>query len=396
VVSIDVTTKAVTPIANNGSNVAHQPMNSNRIERVWGQDGTGTAIATSQFKWPNAGNGTYSAQAVVLTRSDSYYDALAGSALAINKKAPLLITSPASTVEARVLAEIKRVLGTSGTIYLLGGVLAMPQGIQDQLTGLGYTVNRLWGNTHFDTAIAIDHAISNSPTAVIVATGTSYYDPLAAGAAAGANPGTVVVLTDGTNMPAASASYLNTLDPKAVTVVTAGGPGDTALMNAYHSLQIWPDVDAFSPYRLVGNTGEDTAIDLGRFFFTAPQFAAIATNGGWQDALTGGAMIGSLDGPLLTTGPDTLYGPLADYLSENAGNIGDGVILGGSLALPDTMISQLGDAVSLPGHWRFFDHPPQPSSALQAQTVPPHTNGTPAQPTGIPGVDMTTPSQVTR
>ncbi len=395
--SINVLTKTVTPVVNSGTRSATQPVNQNDIYRVWGQDGTQTAIATSQFNWDDHGAGGSQAQAVVLTRSDSYYDALAGSALAINKKAPLLITSPASTVEAPVLAEIKRVLGTSGTIYLLGGVLAMPQGIQDQLTGLGYTVTRLWGNTHFDTAIAIDHVISNSPTAVIVATGTSYYDPLAAGTAAGANPGTVVVLTDGTNMPAQSASYLNSLNPDTLNLVTAGGPGDTALINAYQDDQMpsWPTT--IYPYRLVGNTGEDTAIDLARLFFAGPVYAAIATNGGWQDALTGGAMIGANYGPLLTTSPSAMYGPLTQYLAENSGSIRAGVILGGNLALPETMIAQMGNLISVPGQWTGHDVEPSLSSApIKPHRIAPQTSGKAAQSTGLPGIGTVKAQAVTR
>jgi len=357
--SVTVGDKSVAPVTGNGTQLSWQPVRKNKVDRVWGNDATDTAIAASQ--WNYADNGASDpvrgpAKAVVLSRSDTYFDALAGSALAVVKQAPLLITDK-SALEQRVQAEIKRVLGTSGTVYLLGGPLALSAGIESQLTTLGYTTKRLAGATHFDTAIAIDKEITPDPVAAIVTTGINFFDALAAGAAAGANPGTVVVLTNGESMPAASAQYLNSLNPNPDTgtmLVGGGGPGSRALVAAYSAGQMpsWPK-DQIVYWPLIGNNEKDTALLLARFFFAAPGAVAIATNKTWQDALTGGAMIGAVYGPLLITDPTGLYGPVGDYLGNSSGSIWDGVILGGSLAIPDSFIDVIGNTIALPGQFTY-------------------------------------------
>ncbi|MET7420445.1 cell wall-binding repeat-containing protein [Dactylosporangium sp. NPDC005555] len=362
-----------------GTAPAWQTVNANGVERVWGADGVGTAIATSQWNYMDNDSGPedagrFPAEAVVLSRSDTYLDALVGSALAIKKGAPLLITKPGGTVEPRVLAEIKRVLGSSGDVYLLGGTLALPAGIETQLKGLGYTVKRIWGNTHYDTAVEINKQITPNPSVAIVTTGANYYDALAAGAAAGATAGNLaIVLTNGASMPASSAAYLNGLNPAKVEVVTAGGPGDAALANALSRGQLgnWAGFTIDDAHRLVGQDEISTALQLAKYFFPNPSNVAISTNRGWQDALTGGAMIGAAYGPLLLTGPDHLDGSVAEYLSDNSACIWLGVMLGGYLALPDALIDPFGESFS--ATFDYYSGAPSLAAKARPRSLVPHT-----------------------
>jgi hypothetical protein len=397
---VNVASKQSALVKDNGTAPASQGVQRNVVQRVWGADGTDTAIATSQWNYGDVAgdaSGRVPAEAVVLSRSDTYLDALVGSALAINKRGPLLITAPGNTVESRVLNEIKRILGSNGDIYLLGGTLALPAPIETQLKNLGYSVHRLWGATHFDTAIEINKQISSDPTTAIITTGTNYYDALAAGAAAGARPGTVVVLTDGVNMPAASANYLNTLSPYyqsgGTAIVTAGGPGDDALYNAWDRGQLYSWGDDWLYWPLVGDNEKDTAVALAEFFFASPLNVALATNRGWQDALTGGAMIGAAYGPLLLVdNTGGLYGPVGDYLSEGAGSIQYAVMLGGYLALPDNLAPTVGNAISVTGQFDFVDGTAAAAKkGLRAQTATPKaTDGKTAQAPGLTAVAPTT------
>ena len=75
------------------------------VQRIAGASRFDTAIATSQDEFPVAG----SAAAVVLTRADTYPDALAGVPLAAKVGGPLLLT-PSNSLTAAVKAEITRVL----------------------------------------------------------------------------------------------------------------------------------------------------------------------------------------------------------------------------------------------------------------------------------------------
>jgi ell wall binding domain 2 (CWB2)/WD40-like Beta Propeller Repeat len=366
VVKIAVEDAVVTPLGKAGTGASWQPVARNDVHRLWGQDHVETAIAASQYNYVNTGD----ARAVVLSRDDTFLDALVGSAFAIKEQAPLLITNR-SALDARVEAEIQRLLGGSGTVYLLGGEIALGPAVASRLTSLGYGVQRIWGQTHFDTAIELNRRITPTPSTAIVTTGINFFDALAAGAAAGANPGTVIVLTNGTLMPPSSASYLNGLNPdftapNGTLIVTAGGPGDRALEDAYTHNQMpsWPQ--EVSAARLVGTNEMDTALLLADFFFAAPELAALATNVTWFDALTGGAMIGLRYGPLLITPPNALYPGVRDYLSRGSGNIGTGVMLGGPAALPKALEAPLGDAIGLPGQWDYVDITPGSGAAAAA------------------------------
>ncbi|MEV4515112.1 cell wall-binding repeat-containing protein [Dactylosporangium sp. NPDC049525] len=358
---IDVETKDVVTVVTNGSEPSCQPINPNYVERVWGQTALGTAVATSRYNFADKGvdDGLrVPAKAVVLSRDDQYFDALGGSALAVTKQAPLLIT-PTGSLHPQTQAEIQRILGNTGTVYLLGGPVALSANVDNQLKALGYQTIRLWGQNEFDTAIAVAKAITPNPAAVIIATSLKYYDALAAGAAAGANPGTVIVLTSGDTMPAATAAYLNSLDPDPDTgtaMIGVGGPGVRALLNAYDANQMpnWPD--RISYYPVFGATEFETAIAVAEFFFTGPRAAAVATATTWYDALTGGAMIGGNLGPLLLSTPGSLSEQTRDYLSRNSSTVKYGVLLGGPLALNDNLITPVGNAISVPGYHKYVQY----------------------------------------
>src|SRR5579884_1700253 len=88
------------------------------VTRLSGADRIATAIAVSTNAFPSH------ATAAVLARSDDFADALAGTPLAVAKNAPLLLTPP-TTLDARVSAELQRVVPAGGTVYLLGGTVAL-------------------------------------------------------------------------------------------------------------------------------------------------------------------------------------------------------------------------------------------------------------------------------
>ena len=95
---------------------AYQTTNPDTVARVAGADRFGTAVAASRMEWATAGvtgqTGLQPAKAVVLSRSDTFADALAGSTLATAKQGPLLMTPPGS-LNPTTAAEIKRVLGAN-------------------------------------------------------------------------------------------------------------------------------------------------------------------------------------------------------------------------------------------------------------------------------------------
>ncbi|MET7421158.1 cell wall-binding repeat-containing protein [Dactylosporangium sp. NPDC005555] len=372
---LTVASGAITQVVGDGLLPSQQPVKQTKdtVRRVWGDDQILTAVAASRYAFADhgsAGDPRPKAAAVVLSRADLYYDALGGSALAVARQAPLLITGN-RTLDPKVLAEIGRVLAPGGTVYVLGGELALPRGIETSLTAAGYKTKRIGGADQFDTAVRIAREMSARPTTVVLATAHMYYDALAAGATLGVLPDQVLVLCDGHRMPASTAAYLNGIDPDTQDVVCVGGWALPALQNAYAAgmLPSWDTRDGYV-YEASGERAEDTAIAVAKFFWTSPNRFAVATTSTWFDALTGGAAIGTARGPLLITAPNALDPAVRSYLSACSPTAAEVVMLGGRLALPEAMVAKLGAAIAEPGGWQSAETTPSsPAPAGQAQSL---------------------------
>jgi len=335
---------------------AYQPINTNTVVRLSGADRIGTAIAASQAQWPGA-----HADAVVLSRSDQFADALGGSALATSEAGPLLLT-PSDHLDAGVKAEITRVLGpasTHRTVYVLGGEQALSPAVFNAVKALGYNVQRIAGPDRYATSVAIAQQITKfdvqngwgQPGRVLVATGNLSPDALSAGAAAESGQqngpkGGVVLLTNDKQMPASTASYLaqvkaHNVPGAATPVYGIGGQADTALTSI-----------GYQHTPVVGSDRYETSYLVAKTFFggwdqgwgTTPSSVGFATGLTWADALSGGAFMGQKQGPLILVNPATGE-PAADaeqWLTDESGSVDTGYIFGGTAAVPSGVDSGVG------------------------------------------------------
>jgi hypothetical protein len=296
--------------------------------RIFGQDAIGTSIAISAAEFPQKG----SAGAVVLARTDFFSDALAGGPLAAAKNAPLLITPGAglsSTVDARVLTEIQRVLPTGHTVYILGGPLALDPGIDTALQGLGYTPVRVQGANEFATAVAVAHALGD-PSTVFEATGLDFADALSAVPAAIETRG-AIVLTDGSRQAAETAAYL-AANPSDVRYAI-GGPLAAAGAD--------PQANTVFGQDLYG-----TSAAVATTFFPAAAVFGAATGLNYPDALSGGVFMathGRLGPVLLVQTSAPLPAGIAQYLAQDLGT--RGYVFGGPLAVGADVLAALQTAV---------------------------------------------------
>ncbi len=333
---------------------AWQTNNVDHVVTLAGADRYGTAIAISQSHWATAGDSTDPrphAQSVVLTRSDTYADAVSGSALAAAKNGPLLMTPPTS-FRANIKAEMQRVLGdsTTATVYILGDTVAISASTETAIRNMGYQVHRLAGPTRYDTSLKIAAAISSQPQFVMVATGMNFPDALGAGAAAGSYDAlspdikAVVVLTNNTTMPTSTESYLddwintvNSTNQDIAAYFAVGDQAATALNN-----------DGYGGYTvLAGENRYATAKEVAVEFFGGVNTSAVTTGLNWPDALAGGALCGTINAPLLlTNGSTTLNADTQSVLSAQSGSINTDLIFGDTL--PVSINAQIGTAISGP------------------------------------------------
>jgi putative cell wall-binding protein len=358
---------APTQVAQRGPNVpAYQPLNKHVVHRVAGSDRILTATSASQSTWAtqSAGQPGRFANAVVLSRSDQFADALGGSALARWVNGPLLLT-PTAQLRSEVQDEIQRVLGPVNvqypqTVFLLGGEKALAPSVAATVQALGYRVQRLGGMDRYSTSAAIaDHMTTNGdgsgsiPNRIMVATGVNYADALSAGAAAA---GGVVVLTADTVMPPATANFLNKYryDGAAgsVPVYAIGGQANSALQSVGFGTSVRQYTDVHGDNRYA------TSLMVAKTFFDAPAKIGFATGLNWADALSGGAMMGTLNGPLLLTDPNT--GPYLDtltWLRHTGPQVRTALVFGGQAVLSDGVNAAIGQAISGPAGFDLTDQP---------------------------------------
>lgn len=330
------------------------------VTRLAGADRIGTALAVSQARFPNPATAEARPQSVVLSRSDQFADALAGSFLAQNS--PLLLT-PTGALDPAVKNEIVRVLGPVDstrpqTVYLLGGPQALSPRVQQDVEALGYKVQRLAGADRYATSVAIART-ADHPHAVEVATGDNFADALSAGAT-----GNPVVLTDDKKMPAVTADYLNSVTHPtsfpAPTVYAVGGQAKTA------TEALWPTGSANRP-KLVPLAGIDrfeTSYLVAREFFGSDGlpghvYLGVATAANWPDSLPGGALMNGLRGPLLLADPHTgLTDQEKQWVSTISGTVDSSLIFGGPEAISPTVDAQLGALLSGPAGYVHQTNPP--------------------------------------
>ena len=311
-------------------------LSSDAVFRIQGPDRVATAIDASQFLFGAAPAG---AEAVVLARSDLFPDALAGVPLAAASTGPLLITPP-TQLDSRVAAEIQRILPLDKPVYLLGGTGALSQAVEDQVKALGYTtVTRLAGPDRFATALAIalqvEQVLGGPPVVVLVATGRNFPDALAAVAAAGSG-GVVVLSNDATLPPPVRAYVVQKQQVDNALVATVGGPAEPS----------YPEADA----AISGADRYQTAALVADVFFVpgseGPAVAGLATGTNFPDALSGGAVMALLGGPMLLTNPTTLNAHPRTFLAENRVTIDAALIFGAGGAVSNVVDGQVAAAIA--------------------------------------------------
>lgn len=280
--------------------------------RLAGNDRILTAIELSQSTFSEDGT----ASAVVLASAFSAPDALAGGPLAEYANAPMLLTA-AAELDARVTAEIERVLEPGGTVYVLGGTAALAPQVETDLQSAGFDAERVAGPSRFDTAISIADevdALLGGHGTVLVADGMSFTDALVAGAVAPRVIG-VVVLTNGSTMPEVTADYLGNDDSEHIAIGTAASQAATGLR------------------RIVGANPSELSVNVAEELAPIRGSVAIATQSSFADALAGGPHIANLGGPLLLTDPQTLSTATRDALEDADGRLRSVVLYGGTGAI---------------------------------------------------------------
>lgn len=278
------------------------------VERLSGKDRTSTAVAASKEAYPNG------AGAVVLAGFNGEVDALTGTLLASDKKAPLLLTHK-DKLTSVTKDEIKRL--KAKTVYILGGKAVVSQAIENQLKK-DYIVVRVQGKNRFETASKIAEEVKTESSHVFLALGIdNLADALAIGPVS-AGEKTPVLLTKKDGLPKETIKAMKDLNVKSVSIIG----GEAAV-----SKKVKKELEkTYTVKRVWGETREKTAIEIAETYFPEAENLIVAYGRTYPDALVGGYLGEIKKAPILLTNDRGLTKDTEEYISSHRLNT---YILGG-------------------------------------------------------------------
>lgn len=297
--------------------------------RISGVRQIDTAIEISKTGW------SQHADSVILANCDYFPDAMVAAPLSHKLDAPILLT-PAKGVDAKVLAEIKR-LGAKQVILLGGEVALSPQVEADiQKAGLNKP-ERIAGYDQYETSQKVAERVGVKDQ-VILASGEQFPDALAISAYAGATE-TPILLTKAKQMPDVIEQELTSLQRKgSLNTIVVGGEAviSSKTLTSLQNVQ-----------RISGNDRYDTAAKVYEFaeseLFSKTRYLVTGEN--FPDALAAGALAAKQRAGIVMAQRASLPGSTYSLLSKPSDAPVNVVIIGGIAVITDQLKAVLEGSV---------------------------------------------------
>ncbi|MGI9018017.1 MAG: trypsin-like serine protease [Euzebya sp.] len=311
------------------------------------------AIAASRAVFSDGG-----AELAVVTRDDGYADALAGSSLAYGR-GPVLFTPSTGELSRATREELLRAVQPGGMVYLLGGEAAVPAGIQQELTELGFEAIRLAGFTRESTAaivaaeVVTRHGFSSRPpfgTAILV-TSQAWPDAVLAGQL-GVWWGFPILLTTPEGLHPDAREALRSMTLNRVLIV-----GGTSAVSSRALEEVYEIAPAAQVQRLAGDTRVETGLalaawhraELARLGEPAPDVVAavnVRTDLGFAYILAATPIVGATAGMFLPV--EGMHGDVLTPATIQAfcGVGGRPFVIGGSEVVSAGVAEEVADLVA--------------------------------------------------
>jgi len=267
---------------------------------------------------------------IVLASGANYPDALAASALAGDSNAPIMLTDPngLSTETEWRIQNLK-----PARVYIIGGNAAVSTKVERriaQLIGSESNIQRIAGDTRYDTSLKVASSLSNPSDTVIVTTGTNYADALSISPYAFATGSPVVLCNPSSGLSNSALKAIKKAGYKKAVIV-----GGTSAVPASVASQLKAQ-GIGGVTRLSGDTRYATSAKIAEFElkqnvgFTMDG-AYLATGQNFPDALAAGALSGKHLAPLLLVDPGAHEA--CSFLSKYKGEVSRVTFVGGTNAI---------------------------------------------------------------
>ena len=287
------------------------------VARVFGADRYATAFKAADTL--KAALGVSQFQNIIVACGTNFPDALAGTYLAAQKSAPILLVKGNNVAELNEY--IRNNLASGGTLYLLGDNGVVPDSVGKGISGI--TIKRLGGATRYDTNLLILQEAGVGNKDIIVCTGLNFADSLSASATG--LP--ILLVKDG--LYDSQKEFLKNNGGNFIIV------GGTNAVNTTVEKQL---ASYGSVKRLAGSTRYDTSVLVAKEFFQSPTSAVLAYAKNFPDGLSGGPLAYTLNAPLILTDNSK---PTAAVTYATGAGIRSGYVLGGTGLISDKVVKNI-------------------------------------------------------
>ncbi|MCU1346688.1 MAG: hypothetical protein JWL70_2954 [Acidimicrobiia bacterium] len=253
--------------------------------RVAGDDRYDTAARLSQAAFPSG------APVAIVVSGEAFPDGLVAGPLSALQGGPILLT-PSDGLTPTTVAELTRLHPAS--VEVIGGSSAVSDAALAQITAAtGVTATRIAGPTRYATAAAVAALFPAHPSTAFVATGASFPDALAGGAAA-AMVKAPMLLAEPDKLSAPTVAQLTRLQPAALVVLGGTGAVSDAVLQQLRPM-------APSVGRIAGTDRYATAALVAANRVPTARQALLATGNTFADALAAAPLAARLGAPILLT-----------------------------------------------------------------------------------------------
>lgn len=300
------------------------------LTRLSGVNRTLTSIAVSKEVYKNGAN------TVVLAGYEGSADALTGTLLVATEDAPLLVLARTG-VTNELKTEIKR-LGAKKA-YILGGNVAIPKPVETNLKSLGLDVERIKGESRYETAAKIAKGAKNTKNVFLALGRTTGNDALADAliiGAVSAKEGIPVLLTKTNEIPMETKKALKDLQIKDITIIGGSRAVSMAVKTELETMDIKVN-------RIYGNNRYETSTIIANKYFGDSKNLIIANGRIDFDALVGGYLGAKKDAPILLTKSNKLSDETKAYIKKYPKR---SYILGGDTAITKSVFTEIDIALN--------------------------------------------------
>ena len=298
--------------------------------RLYGETRVDTALALAKATYPNP------VKNVILATAGNYPDALAGSVLAYQQKAPILLVGNTQADLDKILAYLKDNLDPNGTVFVLGGTAAVSDNVVEQVQAAGFkNFVRLGGFDRYETDVKIvDYLQVKEGTPVVIAYGENYPDALAVSSAAAINQ-YPILLAGKHGLADSVKTELKKLKPVKVYIIGGTGVISTDVENLIAGLTA---LDSKSIIRIGGFDRYETSLKVAQYFSFSGKNLCIATGQNFPDALAGSIYAATYNAPILLAD-----GNLTDAEKEHIRNSTflAATIFGGTGAVEESILNEV-------------------------------------------------------